>query len=225
MFAEFNFQQMISAFIVLFAVIDIIGSIPIIINLKEKGKDVNALKATIISFLLMIGFFYIETVPCRYRIVCRGWCICYFPVVTGNDPRYRDIQKQRTDKGSNACPSCFSFTGRRRIFYHPAFIKGGICQCQHCSRSDTEYAVGLLCRSYDETGGTPAGQRRYLYYPQVLRYYFAGYLRQAIYCQFDSSSGSSSQPVKESDNFQPIQYSFCFYISNDLLILLALLPD
>lgn len=58
MFAEFNFQQMISAFIVLFAVIDIIGSIPIIINLKDKGKEVNALKATIISFVLMIGFFY-----------------------------------------------------------------------------------------------------------------------------------------------------------------------
>ena len=32
MFAGFNWQQMISAFIVLFAVIDIIGSIPIIIN-------------------------------------------------------------------------------------------------------------------------------------------------------------------------------------------------
>ena len=39
MFAGFNWQQMVSAFIVLFAVIDIIGSIPIIINLKEKGKD------------------------------------------------------------------------------------------------------------------------------------------------------------------------------------------
>lgn len=58
MFAEFNFQQMVSAFIVLFAVIDIIGSIPIIINLKDKGKEVNALKATVISFVLMIGFFY-----------------------------------------------------------------------------------------------------------------------------------------------------------------------
>ena len=58
MFAGFNWQQMISAFIVLFAVIDIIGSIPIIINLKEKGKDVNAMKATVISFALLIGFFY-----------------------------------------------------------------------------------------------------------------------------------------------------------------------
>lgn len=54
----FNFQEMISAFIVLFAVIDMIGSIPIIINLKEKGKNVNALKATILSFLLLIGFFF-----------------------------------------------------------------------------------------------------------------------------------------------------------------------
>ena len=54
MFTNFNFQQILSAFTVLFAVIDIIGAIPIIIDLKDKGKDVNALKATLISFLLLI---------------------------------------------------------------------------------------------------------------------------------------------------------------------------
>lgn len=58
MFTNFNFQQILSAFIVLFAVIDIIGAIPIIIDLKDKGKDVNALKATLISFLLLLEFFY-----------------------------------------------------------------------------------------------------------------------------------------------------------------------
>ena len=58
MFTNFNFQQILSAFIVLFAVIDIIGAIPIIIDLKDKDKDVNALKATLISFLLLLGFFY-----------------------------------------------------------------------------------------------------------------------------------------------------------------------
>ena len=58
MFTNFNFQQILSAFIVLFAVIDIFGAIPIIIDLKDKGKDVNALKATLISFLLLLGFFY-----------------------------------------------------------------------------------------------------------------------------------------------------------------------
>nr|WP_320037943.1 MarC family protein [uncultured Bacteroides sp.] len=58
MFAAFDIQDMISAFIVLFAVIDIIGSIPIIINLREKGREVNAVKATLYSGTLMVGFFY-----------------------------------------------------------------------------------------------------------------------------------------------------------------------
>lgn len=58
MFTSFSFQQTLSAFIVLFAVIDIIGSIPVIIDLKTKGREVNALKATLISFALLVGFFY-----------------------------------------------------------------------------------------------------------------------------------------------------------------------
>lgn len=58
MFSMFNFQQLLSAFIVLFAVIDIIGSIPIIINLKEQGRGVHAGKATLISMALLIVFFY-----------------------------------------------------------------------------------------------------------------------------------------------------------------------
>ena len=56
MFGSFDFQEFLSAFIVLFAVIDIIGSIPIILNLKQKGRNVNANKATGIA--LLIGFFY-----------------------------------------------------------------------------------------------------------------------------------------------------------------------
>lgn len=54
----FDFQQFLSAFIVLFAVIDIIGSIPIILDLKQKGRSVNAPKATLIAFALLLGFFY-----------------------------------------------------------------------------------------------------------------------------------------------------------------------
>jgi multiple antibiotic resistance protein len=58
MFTGFDFQQMFSAFIALFAVIDILGSMPIIISLRESGRDVNAFKAAIIAFALMVGFFY-----------------------------------------------------------------------------------------------------------------------------------------------------------------------
>ena len=75
MFAGFNWQQMISAFIVLFAVIDIIGSIPIIINLKEKGKDVNAMKATVISFALLIGFFYAGDMMTLGCLSFAGCCV------------------------------------------------------------------------------------------------------------------------------------------------------
>ncbi|MDR1124501.1 MAG: MarC family protein [Deltaproteobacteria bacterium] len=58
MVANFDVQQFVSAFIVLFAVIDIIGTAPIIITLKERGLGVSALKATILSFLLLLGFFF-----------------------------------------------------------------------------------------------------------------------------------------------------------------------
>ena len=53
-----NFQQIASAFIVLFAVIDIFGATPIILDLREKGREVNAWKATLISFSMMVAFFY-----------------------------------------------------------------------------------------------------------------------------------------------------------------------
>ena len=57
-FSRFDFQELANAFIVLFAVIDILGSVPIILNLKEQGRPVNAMKATLISFALMLAFFY-----------------------------------------------------------------------------------------------------------------------------------------------------------------------
>ena len=58
MLSSINFQEILSAFIVLFAVIDIIGSIPIIINLKQSGRSLNCTKANVLSFLLMTAFFF-----------------------------------------------------------------------------------------------------------------------------------------------------------------------
>lgn len=56
--AQIDAQQIASAFIVLFAVIDILGATPIIIDLKTKGRPVNALHATLISAALLVGFFF-----------------------------------------------------------------------------------------------------------------------------------------------------------------------
>lgn len=53
-----NFTEILSAFLVLLGIIDIVGAIPIILQLKEKGRSVSAIKATLYSFALMVGFFY-----------------------------------------------------------------------------------------------------------------------------------------------------------------------
>ncbi|MBR3859802.1 MAG: MarC family protein [Bacteroidaceae bacterium] len=61
-FGVFNFQEFVSAFIILFAVIDAVGSTPIIISLRESGKTIKAPKATLLSTLLLVGFFYVGDV-------------------------------------------------------------------------------------------------------------------------------------------------------------------
>ncbi len=55
----FNLIEIFSAFIVLFAVIDILGSVPLIIDLKAKSGDVNALQASVISFVILIVFLFV----------------------------------------------------------------------------------------------------------------------------------------------------------------------
>lgn len=55
---QLDLQQIVSAFIVLFAVIDIFGSTPIIINLKKQGRPVGAWKASSLSGALLLGFFF-----------------------------------------------------------------------------------------------------------------------------------------------------------------------
>jgi len=59
MFSAFSLRQFFSAFVVLFAVIDILGSIPIILSLQKRGKKVSATKVALLSFLMFIGFFYV----------------------------------------------------------------------------------------------------------------------------------------------------------------------
>jgi multiple antibiotic resistance protein len=54
-----DLQQIVSAFMVLFAVIDITGSIPIILQIQEKGGPVSAFKAAAMSLVVLVGFLFI----------------------------------------------------------------------------------------------------------------------------------------------------------------------
>ena len=54
-----NFKEIATATMVLFAVIDIIGSIPIIISLRQKSGKIKSGRASIIAAVVLIMFLFI----------------------------------------------------------------------------------------------------------------------------------------------------------------------
>ena len=56
---DFNIKELITVTFTLFAVIDVIGSVPVLISLKSKMGGINEVKATLISGALMILFLFI----------------------------------------------------------------------------------------------------------------------------------------------------------------------
>jgi len=56
---NFNFKEIFTAFMVLFAVIDIVGNIPIIIDLRKKFGHIESEKASIIAGIILILFLFI----------------------------------------------------------------------------------------------------------------------------------------------------------------------
>ena len=59
MLSRFDILEVVRCTISLLIVIDIIGSLPIILDLRAKGMEVNATKATVLATLFMLGFFYV----------------------------------------------------------------------------------------------------------------------------------------------------------------------
>lgn len=56
---DFNFKEILTATMILFAVIDIIGSLPIIISLREKAGHIQSEMASVIAAVLMILFLFL----------------------------------------------------------------------------------------------------------------------------------------------------------------------
>lgn len=56
---EFNFKEIFTAFMILFAVIDIIGNIPLVIDLRKKVGHIESGKASVIAGIIMIAFLFL----------------------------------------------------------------------------------------------------------------------------------------------------------------------
>lgn len=58
---HFSLIEIFATFMVLFAIIDIPGSIPIIIDIKSKSGEVKAGKVTLVSFTILLAFLFVGT--------------------------------------------------------------------------------------------------------------------------------------------------------------------
>lgn len=56
---EINLAHIASTFVVLFALIDILGSVPIFLNFTKDGRKVEPLKAAIYAFVIMTLFLFV----------------------------------------------------------------------------------------------------------------------------------------------------------------------
>lgn len=56
---QFNFKEIVSVTLILFSVIDIIGSIPVIVDLRLKSGHIQSGKATLVAGVLMIIFLFV----------------------------------------------------------------------------------------------------------------------------------------------------------------------
>ncbi|HRP88974.1 MAG TPA: MarC family protein [Edaphocola sp.] len=54
---NFDFKEIVTVSLTLFAVIDILGSIPLLISMKQKMGGISAWTATVVSGALMVVFF------------------------------------------------------------------------------------------------------------------------------------------------------------------------
>lgn len=55
----FSFKEIISVSLILFSVIDILGSIPIIIDLRKRSGHIQSEKATIVAGVIMVVFLFL----------------------------------------------------------------------------------------------------------------------------------------------------------------------
>ncbi|MCC6252831.1 MAG: MarC family protein [Bacteroidia bacterium] len=56
---KLNIKEILTVTMILFAVIDIIGSIPVVIEVRRRVGHIHSEKATIVSFLIMMIFLFV----------------------------------------------------------------------------------------------------------------------------------------------------------------------
>ena len=178
-----NFQELISAFIVLFAVIDIIGAVPIILDLKQKGRAVNAVQATLIAAALLLGFFFAGDMMLKlFQVDIASFAVAgAFVIFLMSLEMILDIEIFKNTgpiKEATLVPLVFPLLAGAGSFTTLLSLRAEYA-------SIAKYGVGIYRTEDDRPYRTHFRERWYLYYPEILRYNFACYFRSPVYCKYN----------------------------------------
>ena len=146
---SFSLVQITSTFIALFIIIDILGAIPILIGLKEKGIQIKSLSVSVVSFVILLIFLFagdwilqLFNVDIQSFAVAGSLVIFIFAIEMVLDV---EIYKNRGPEGSASFSHCFSAGGRTRIIHYPVVIARSLrCAEYHCSFGN-KYHLGISC--------------------------------------------------------------------------------
>ena len=110
MLESFSFKETLTCFMVLFAVIDILGSVPIIVSLRKQFGHIDAERASIVSGVLMIVFLFVGKEMLKFIGIDVN-SFGYFYYCFGNDFGNRNSQSRKRE-GSFYRSDCVSFSSR-----------------------------------------------------------------------------------------------------------------
>ncbi len=111
---NFNFKEIFSVSIILFSIIDILGSIPVILNIKKKVGTINSLRITLVSCGLMLGYLYLgKEILKLFGVDVKSFAVAGalilliigFEMILGREIFKHN--KENTGKGSSIVPLAF----------------------------------------------------------------------------------------------------------------------
>ena len=112
MFQSINIVEIFSTFLVMFAIIDITGSIPIFVSMRDNGTKIKPLQATAAALVLFIGFYFLgDALLHLFGIDMRSFAVAgsvvlfilAFEMILGRDI----IKNEPTSSGASIVPIAF----------------------------------------------------------------------------------------------------------------------
>ena len=74
--STFSFKETFSVTIILFSILDIVGSVPFVLNFKKKVKSINVLKVTLFTgFLLLLYLFIGESILKLFGVDVKSFAV------------------------------------------------------------------------------------------------------------------------------------------------------